>query len=93
MTSDCGVPVKDQATCLPNSQCGISRAYRLLGHVTAGIACVPSKIKIKDKNSNTCYQYLVCMNGGGQTPNVTIISYKRPSDLNLPGACYMPSSP
>ena len=50
-----------------------SRAYRLLqrrGHVTASIACVPSKIQIKDKNSNT-----ISMNGGGQTANVTIISY------------------
>ena len=59
------------------------------GHVTASIACVPSKIQIKDKN-----QYLVCMNGDGQTANVTIISYKVLSVLNFArcqGTC--PSSP
>ena len=68
----------------------VSRAYRLLhvrrlrrGHVTTSIACVPSKIQIKDNNSNTISILSVYMYGGGQTANVTIISYKPLSDLNF----------
>ena len=54
---------------------------------TCIIACVPSKIQIKDKNSNTISILSVGMVCGMvarlETANVTIISYKPLSDLNV----------